>query len=55
MKNIKNGKWANIGGEPLEKWAILYISANLKEAQLLRNSDGLNDPNHDVFGDDDLK
>ena len=55
MKTIKNGKWANIDGETLEKRAILYTSAKLEEAQLLRNSVTSNDPDYDVFGNDDLK
>ncbi len=55
MKTIKNGKWANIGVESLEKRAILYTSTKLKEAQLLRNSDSSYDPDYNVFGDDDLK
>ncbi len=37
VKTIKNGKMANIGGESLEKRAILYAFAKLEEAQLLRN------------------
>ncbi len=55
MKNIKNGKRAIIGGETLEKRAIWYTSAKHEEAQLMRNSDTLNDPDYDVFGDDDLQ
>ncbi len=44
----------NTGGESLEKWAILYTSVKLDEAQLLRNSK-TNDSDYNVFGDDDLK
>ncbi len=55
MKTIKNGKRANIGGESLEKRAILYTSAKLEEAQLLRNTDSSKDSEYDVFGNDDLK
>ncbi len=55
VKTIKNGKRANIGGDTLEKRAILYTSAKLEEAQILRNSSKLNDPDYDVFGDDDIK
>ncbi len=55
VKTIKNGKRANIGGETLEKRAILYTSAKLEEAQLLRNSTSSYDPDYDVFGDDDIK
>ncbi len=55
MKTIKNGKRANIGRETLEKRSILYTSAKLEEAHLLRNSTLSNDPDYDVFGDDDLK
>ncbi len=54
VKTIKNGKRANIGGETLEKRAILYTSAKLEEAQL-RNSSSSTDPNYNVFGDDDLQ
>ncbi len=32
VKTIKNGKQANIGGESLEKRAILYTSEKLEEA-----------------------
>ncbi len=32
VKIIKKGKRANIGGETLEKRAILYTSSNLDEA-----------------------
>ncbi len=44
VKTIKNGKRANIGGKTLEKRAMLYTSAELLEAQLMRNSDTSNDP-----------
>ncbi len=54
VKTIKNGKRANLGGGSLEKRAILYTTAKLEEAQLLRNSIE-KDPDYDVFGDDDLK
>ncbi len=39
VKTIKNGKRANIGGKSLEKRAILYTSAKLEEAQLLKCMD----------------
>ncbi len=55
MKTIKNGKRANIGGETLEKRAILYTSAKLEEAQLMRNSDMSNDPDYNVFSDNHLQ
>ncbi len=55
MKTIKNRKGANIGGKSLEKRTILYTSAKLKKAELLRNSDSYNGPSYDLFGDDDLK
>ncbi len=54
VKNIKNGKRSNIGGGSLEKRAILYTTAKLEEAQLLRNSSA-KDSDYDVFDDDDLK
>lgn len=55
VKTIKNGKRASIGGETLEKRAVLYTSAKLEEAQLLRNFGSPKDPDYDMFGDDDLK
>ncbi len=55
MKTIEYGKRANIDGETLEKRAILYTSAKLEEAQLLRNSGSSTDPDYNVFGDDDLQ
>ncbi len=54
-KTIKNGKRANIGGETLEKRAILYTSAKLEEAQLMRSSNVSNDPDYNVFGNYDLQ
>ncbi len=33
----------------------MYMSTKLEEAQLLKSLDSSNDPNYDVFGDDDLK
>ncbi len=50
-------KWqeGKYSGESLEKWAILYTSAKLEEAQLLRNTDLSKDSNNNVFGDDDLR
>ncbi len=44
VKTIENGKRANIGGETLEKRAILYTSVKLEEAQIMRNSNTLNNP-----------
>ncbi len=44
VKTYKNGKRANIGGETLEKRAILYTSVKLEEAQIMRNSNTLNNP-----------
>ncbi len=55
VKTIKNGKRTNIGRETLEKRAILYTSAKLEEAQLLRDSGSSNDPDYNVFGNDDLQ
>ncbi len=55
MKTINHEKWANIGGESLEKRTILYIFVKLEEAQLLRYLDSSNDSDYVVFGDDDLK
>ncbi len=55
VKTIKNGKRANIGRETLEKRAILYTSAKIEEAQLMRNSGSSNDPDYDVFSNDDLQ
>ncbi len=55
VKTIKNGKRANISGDSLEKRAILYTSAKLEEAQIMQNSESSNDPDYDVFGEEDLK
>ncbi len=55
MKTIKNRKQENIDGESIKKRAILYTPTKLEEAQLLRNLDSSNDPDYDVFGDDDSK
>ncbi len=55
VKTIENDKRENIGVESLEKRAILYTSAKLEEAQLLRNCDSSKDSDYDVFGDDDLR
>ncbi len=55
VKTVKNGKRAIIGGESLEKRAVLYTSAKLEEAQLLRNSDASKDSDYDMFGNNDLK
>ncbi len=55
VKTIKNGKRANVGGGSLEKRAILYKSAKLEEAQLIRNSGSSNETDYDVFGNDDLQ
>ncbi len=55
MKTIKNGKSENIVGKSLEKRAILNTSAKLEDAQLRGNLDSSNDPDYNVFGDDDFK
>ncbi len=55
VKTIKNGKRTNIGEETQEKRTILYTSAKLEEAQLIRNSSMSNDPDYNVFGDNDLQ
>ncbi len=53
--NVKTIKRANIGGETLEKRAILYTSAKLEEAQLMRNSGSSNETDYDVFSNDNLQ
>ncbi len=55
VKTVKYGKQASISGQSLEKRAILYTSTMLEEAQLLRNSNAPKYPDHDVFGNNDLK
>ncbi len=55
VNSIKNGLWANIGGESLMKRSVLYTSARVEETQQLRNLNSSKDPNYDVFGDDNLK
>ncbi len=52
---MKNRKQANIDGELSEKRVILYTSAKLEVAHILRNLDASKDPAHDVVEDDDLK
>ena len=52
VKQIKDGKRSNLSGDSLEKRAILFTSAHLEEARLLRcgkSSHG------DMFGDDDIR
>ncbi len=55
VKTIKNRKHANISSESLEKRDILYTYAKLEETQLLRNLDAPKYPDHDAFGNNDLK
>ncbi len=55
VKTIKNGKQANIGGESMNKRAILNTSTKLEKDQLLRSLDSSKDPDYDVFGNNDLK
>ncbi len=54
VKNIKNEKQANIMMNH-EICALLYTSAWLDEAQMLRNLDPSKYPDHDMFYDDNLK
>ncbi len=49
VKAIKNGKQADFGSESLEKRIIYYTSSKLDEAQILRNLDASNNPDHDMF------
>lgn len=51
IKTIKNRKRANVAGEYLEKRAVLYMFANIQEAEMLSNIDSSQDPNLNVFGD----
>ncbi len=53
VKQIKDGKRSNLGGTSLEKRAILFTSAKLREANITQNA--TNYDNSDFFGDDDIK
>ncbi len=53
VKQIKDGKQSNLGGTSLEKRAILFTSAKLREANITQNA--TNYDNTDFFGDDDIK
>ncbi len=53
VKQIKDGKRSNLGGTSLEKRAILFTSAKLREANITQNA--TNYDNSDFFGDDDMK
>ena len=53
VKQIKDGKWSNLGGTSLEKRAILFTSAKLREANITQNA--TNYDNSDFFGNDDIK
>jgi len=53
VKQIKDGKRSNLGGTSLEKRAILFTSAKLREANITQNA--TNYDNTDFFGDDDIK
>lgn len=53
VKQIKDGKRSNLGGSSLEKRAILFTSAKLREASAIQNA--TNSDNTDFFGDDDMK
>ncbi len=53
VKQIKDGKWSNLGSESKEKRAKLYSSARLDEAQIRVSHS--NDGESDVFGNDDIK
>ncbi len=54
VKSIKCNKRSNLGGESLEKRAILYTTARLNEAKISRDVMGTV-VSSEGFGDDDLK
>ncbi len=52
VKLIKDRKRSSLSGDSLEKRAILFTSAHLEEARLLRSDNG----NHgDMFVDNDIR
>ncbi len=53
VKQIKDGKWSNLGGASLEKRAILFTSARMRENSITQNA--TNFDNTEFFGDDDIK
>ncbi len=53
VKQIKDGKRSNLGGTSLEKRAILFTSAKLREANITQNA--TNYYNSDIFGNDNMK
>ncbi len=53
VKHIKDGRRSNIGGESIEKRAILVTSARLTEAAICRKYGDYDDRVH--FGDDELE
>ena len=52
VKQLKDGKQSNLGGSSLEKRAILFTSAKLRESHI-RNQGKLE--GSDYFGDDDIR
>ena len=57
VKNIKTGKRVNLGGESVEKRAVLYVSALINDARVKRKENEnieASGPNA-LFCDDDLK
>jgi hypothetical protein len=57
VKNIKTGKRVNLGGESVEKHAVLYASALINDARVKRKENEnleASGPNA-LFCDDDLK
>ena len=57
VKNIKTGKRVNLGGESVEKRAVLYASALINDARVKRKENEnleASGPNA-LFCDDDLK
>ncbi len=53
VKQTKDGKLSNLQGTNLEKRAILFSSANLREANI--NQNDTNSDNADSFGNNDMK
>ncbi len=52
VKQIKDGKRSNLGGNSLENRAILFTKAHLEEACLLCTDKG---SHGDMFGDNDIR
>ena len=57
VKELKSGKRSNLGGDAVEKQAILYTTARISEARIKRGELEKNDASGPdaMWGDDDIK